>query len=556
MVKGKKAFSILLVVLVLVLSFAGCSKKEPKETITGPKTEAKEEGFKTETKSHEIEDGLGWKQDTSKADIQWYINFSWFPRRWGDDITSQMITEKTGINIEYIVPAGNEAEKLNSMIASNTLPDLVTLGWWEPQVKQMIESGLVYSLTELADQYDPYFYEVADEAKLGWYREDDGQSYAYPNSSYSPSDYDKYPVMSNQTFLVKKDIYEAIGSPDMRTPEGFVAALKKAKEKFPMVNGQPLIPLGTTEFSDIGSDSFKGYLQNHLAIPFEKDGKIYDRDTDPDYIMWLKTFRQANEDGLIAKDIFIDKRAQMEEKVAQGRYFAMMVQNWDYQGQQKSLYQQDPNSVYIAVPGPANTNLDNPTLAGQGIAGWTVTLISKNTKNPERAIKFLSYMISEEGQHDIYFGKEGVMWETVNGKDTYLPDIYELKQKDNDAFEKQYGGMSTHWMFQDNAMFSKWEPPLEEPLKQPQEWTKPYVTYFGQYDDADPIPTSEEGIGVTKINNKWGQVLPQLILAKTEAEFDEVFKDYIAYRDQQGWDKIQQFRQNKYKINKEKLGLK
>ncbi len=30
-------------------------------------------------------------------------------------------------------------------------------------------------------------------------------------------------IISNQTFLVRKDIYEAIGSPDMTTPEGFKA---------------------------------------------------------------------------------------------------------------------------------------------------------------------------------------------------------------------------------------------------------------------------------------------------------------------------------------------
>lgn len=112
-------------------------------------------------------------------------------------------------------------------------------------------------------------------------------------------------------------------------------------------------------------------------MPHEKDGKLNDRFTDPDFVKWLKTIRKANEMGLLAKDVFIDKRPQMEEKIAQGRYFAMLYSRSDLAAQQNALYAEDPNSVYIAVDGPANSNLDQPTLAGPSISGWTVTLISR-----------------------------------------------------------------------------------------------------------------------------------------------------------------------------------
>ena len=52
------------------------------------------------------------------------------------------------------------------------------------------------------------------------------------------------------TFLVRKDMYEALGKPDMTTPEGFLGALRAAKAKFGTVNGQPLIPVGFQEFTD------------------------------------------------------------------------------------------------------------------------------------------------------------------------------------------------------------------------------------------------------------------------------------------------------------------
>ncbi|MDA3808813.1 MAG: extracellular solute-binding protein [Spirochaetaceae bacterium] len=313
-----------------------------------------------------------------------------------------------------MVPAGNEAEKLNTLIAGDQLPDLITLGWWEGLANDMIDGEMVYALDELAKKYDPYFFKVAVPARLGWYEKEDGHTYGYPNASFSPSDYDKYDLPSNKTFLVRKDMYEALGSPSMRTPEEFIATLEAAKAMFPEVNNQPLIPFGAHEFHAEGNDTFTHQLQDFLAVPYEMNGKVYDRNSDPEYKIWLKTFREAYEKGLLSPDIFINKRAQMEEKIAQGRYFSMMYQRTDFATQQMILFENDPDSIYIAVDGPANSEMDDPRLAGGGIAGWTITLISKNCEDPDRAIRFMSYMLSEEGQKDFYLGVKGLTWDTID----------------------------------------------------------------------------------------------------------------------------------------------
>jgi len=506
-------------------------------------------------------DEAGWKSDTSPITFDWYLNFAWFPNKWGVDPTSQYITKKTGVSLNLVVPAGNENEKLNAMIAANQLPDFITLGWWEEGVKKMVEGGLVESLTDLADQYDPYFFKVADGAKLSWYAQPDGKTYVYPNASSSPADFKNFGTQftSNQTFVVRKDMYEAIGSPDMRTPEGFLNALKLAKEKFPEVNGQPLIPIGFHEFGEDGNYSFfdvgqdSSYLSHYLALPREKEGKLYDRLTDPEYVRWLKTFRQANQDGLISKDVFVDKRAQMEEKIAQGRYFAMLYQRTDFAAQQNVLYANDPNSVYIAVDGPANSNLDAPTLAGPAISGWTVTLISKNVKDKERAIKFLSYLISEEGQKDMYLGEKGVSYDTIDGKDQFKPEALSLMNTDRSAFDKQYGASHTFWMLMDTNMQLQWQPPAVEPFKQLEDWTKGKTESYSQYDLINPPATSKEGINAKKIATEWGKALPKLLLAKSEADFDQTFNDFIAKRDKSGFADLMAYRQTKYEENVKKL---
>ncbi|MFZ5366912.1 MAG: extracellular solute-binding protein [Spirochaetota bacterium] len=501
----------------------------------------------------------GWMLNKDKpVTFDWYINFSWFARQWGDSAVSKYITEKTGVNIRYIVPAGNEAEKLNSMIAGNTLPDLITIGWWEGQVPMMIDSGLVLPLDELAQKYDPYFFKVANPQKLGWYRQDDGHVYGYPNASYTPQDYDKLKgkLTSNQTFLVRKDMYEALGKPDMTTPEGFLAALRAAKAKFPSVGGQPIIPIGFMEFGDTGCASLEGYLQNFLAIPYEKDGKIYDRSTDPDYVKWLKVFRQANEEGLIATDVFVDKRSQIEEKAAQGRYFAMLYQNWDMQAAQMALYNQDPNKVYIAVDGPKNSKRAPHTLAGQGIAGWTLTLISKNCKDPARAIQFLTYLISEEGQMDTYFGIPNVTYTMKDGKPELVPEVAELDTKDKNAQETKYGVQYTYWMLMDNPWADQWGAKYSPALGQPQLWTRPYVKSFAAYDNLQLTPGSDEALIAEEISRRWGRDLPRLIRAKSEAEFDQIWNELQKFKQDKGIAKVQAVQTQKMVVNKQKLGVK
>ncbi|MEK8130481.1 extracellular solute-binding protein [Paenibacillus filicis] len=548
MVKSKKSLSILMsmsIALVSVLSACSDSASEGKSG---------KQGASSAPSSTVNANEPGWKSSTDPITFNWYLNYSWFTGKWGVDKTTQYITKKTGVNINYIVPAGNENEKLNTMIASGSLPDFITLDWNADAVDKMIKGGLVLPLNELAEQYDPYFFKTADPAKLNWYKQD-GKVYGYPNQSSSPSDFKKYGenYTSNNTFLVRKDMYEAIGSPDMRTPEGFLKALKAAKEKFPEINGQPLIPFGSQEFTSTGNPSFETSLFEFLSIPNEKDGKLYDRTTDPEYIRWLKVFREANAQGLVSKDILIDKRPQIEEKILQGRYFAMMFPRSDIQNQNVTRYQQDPNSVYIAVDGPANSNLSQPKLSGPSIAGWTLTLISKNVKDKERAIRFLTYLISEEGNKDLFFGEKGVTYDVIDGKDQFLPEALNMYNNDRSSFAKTYGASYTFWMLMDPSLNLKWAPASVEPIKEPEDWTRGKVVDNTVYSNLNPSATSPEGISLGKINTQWGKTLPKLILSKSEAEFEDTWKEFQKYRSQHELDKIQAFQDAAFKRNLDKL---
>ena len=466
--------------------------------------------------------------------LQWYVNFSWYNTKWGGNAVSREVTEKTGVNINLISPDGSESETLDALIAGNKIPDLITLGWWEPQFSVIIDQGLVYPLNELAEEYDPYFLEVADSDRLSWYTQPDGNVYCYPNSSYTVKDYENgRGAVSNQTFLVRKDIYEAIGSPDMTTPEGFANAVRAAAAAYPDVDGQPLIPVGAHEFTPMGCDSFDKFLLNFLAVPYEKNEKFYDRYTDPEYKRWLSMFRELGEEGLLSSDIFIDKRTQMDEKIKNGRYFCMIYQRTDLAEIERQVYDISPDSVYIAVDGPRNSHDDPHTLPGTGINGWTVTLISKNCEYPDRAIKLMSYLMSEEGQKLIALGVEGEHYTIENGRAVWTEETQRLLGGDRLKYVEIVGADNSYWMLQDNRIQDMWTPSGIPPLVQMQEWARPYTFYSGQY-DVNFTPGTEAYAAYQRLAAIHGEMLPKLLLAPSEEEFEKLWDIYVQRRIENG----------------------
>ena len=510
------------------------------------------------TEQTQSSETIGWKKyaaEQNPVTLNWYINYSWFPMDWGKNMVSKQITKDTGVNINFVTPAGNQEETINALVASDSLPDIVTLGWWEPQINDMIKNKMVYALNELADQYDPYFYEVTDPTVVNWYSDENGDIYGYPNSAYTPEAVETHSnIGSNQTFLVRKDIYEAIGSPDMTTQEGFEAAVKKAVEMYPEVDGKSLIPIGSHIFEENGCNSFDNFLMNFLAVPYEKDGKLYDRHTDQEYLSWLKFLRKLGEEGYLSSDIFVDQRTQMNEKVAEGRYFCMLYQRTDIADQESTLYEKNPDSIYIAVDGPKNSKGDDYVLPTNTINGWTLTLISKNCKHPDRAIAFLDYMMSEEGQKMISLGVEGEMYDWVDGKAVLKDEVKKLLTTDRKKYDEVYGADDAYWMLQNNVMQLDWMPEKQYPLNQMEEWTYPYTRYLGEYE-----VTKQDDSEMSRINSRidklWGKTLPRLLLAKSDEEFDQLFETFVEERETLGYSQLVKEHQKTMEENKKRLGM-
>ncbi len=492
--------------------------------------------------------------NTAPITVDWYINENWFSSPKGN-LVLEMIKENTGVNVNFIAPVGEPMEKLNAMIASNTLTDLVTLGWWNGEVQQLSVPKYAYTYDELA-KFAPGLMNVLDKNVLNWYRDDNGEVYCYPSNSVVPSDIEAG-LTSNRTFLVRKDIYESLGKPDLRTPEGFIKALEDAKaQSFKALNGEPIIPFGTTAFLPTGNTGLEDILLEFLAVPREIDGQffpVFNANPSEEYIRWLKTFRLANEKGLMPTDVFVDDRTKIEEKIQQGRYFAMLYQAQDAMNPLGQLYKNAPDSIYIAVDGPANSKLEAPKLGVPGYSGWEVTFVTKNAKNPERIAQLLEWGHSEEGQKVFFLGKEGETYDVVNGKPVIKEEVTELKNRDMGTFKQKYNTYNEYWMFAKTKNILAWEPAPPEPFSQYREWNKGKAYFYGQYDNIEPPADSDEAEIATRVKNKWGEVLPKLLKAKSDAEFDQIWNDYDKYKKDNGYDTYLKYLRSRVEANKAKL---
>ncbi len=558
----KSSFAAWLAIAIIAAILGGCTQSDKPAAESSPSGQASTEpsAQPSDSASPSADNGPsadqpGWMLDTSPVTFKWFLDASWYQFTWGDSAVSKYITEKTGVTIDFDVPSGDSNQKLTTLIASDSLPDFLSVGFWEDNFKKLQESGMVYALNELADQYDPYFFKVAGDASLKWYKQPDGNTYVMPNEAYTVADMQATGVTNaNQTFLVRKDLYEEMGSPDMRTPEGFLGALRLLKEKYSTYKGQKIIPFFAQGASPGGVYGLEEMLMNMLAIPYEKDGQIYDRYSDPEYIRWLKTFNQAYREKLITIDFMVDQAPQINQKINNASYFSMMQEWTGVEAAIAVMSKDDPSVVYQAIDGPANSSLQPAQVFPGSMTGWLPVMISKNTKNPERAIRFLTYLVSEEGQKDIFLGKQGETWDTIDGKDQLLPEVKKAYDEDQTAFGQKYGAVDTYWQLRNPVLVSKWRPEKIAPIQQMVDWSNKHADFSKVYvKELDPLGNSPEGIAFTKIQQVFGQTLPKLITAGSESEFDGIWQKFLNEREKLSVDLVQQYRQKQLETSKAKL---
>lgn len=546
----KRNTSLALAVLLAAGSLTACGGGDKAASSGGEITQTGEDGVVEEGRYTLDENTPAWKLDTKEnTKLTWYVNAEWWNTDWGNDVVTKKIKEDMKVDIEFLV---GDDTKLNTFFAGGDMPDIVTVFDANSTVAQKADTW-AYALQDLADNYDPYFYKVASDQTLSWFAMDDGKTYGYPDYSNTQEDYDGGDIFAKTAFVIRKDVYEALGEPSMKTQEEFLDVLNQIKEQFP-----DLIPLGFNNFETDGTSSLGDVFQDYIGVPLaNEDGTFYDRNLDEDYLSWMRTFNTAYKNGCISDDSFTDDNTAWQEKESIGKYACIMMEGTPQQsGFLTTFANAEPDAAYIAIDGPQSTVGNAPTLNQAGISGWMITYVSKTCADPAKAIQLYTYLLDEEGQILTNYGVEGETY-TINadGKYELTPEMKELRDSDNDRFKQEIRigefipfGHDRYKALSDDA--------YPESIKQMQEWGQGKLVPHFILENTDPDAGSEEARSYSAIKTNWSTTLVALIRANDDAQFDQILEDYKQFLADNNWDGIKKVRSEKMAENAEKLGMK
>jgi hypothetical protein len=537
----RKSLAFLSVTLAAVLLVTGCT--------SGGGSKQNAADFSIEGRYTPDPNTPAWKLDTKEevTELTWYVNADWWNTDFGNDVVTKKIKEDLNIHINFIT---GDDTKLNTLFAGDQLPDIITTFNGNSQLAKKANTWAL-PLNDLADKYDPYFYQVAAEDTLKWFQLEDGKTYTYPNYSNTQADYDSGYIPAKTAFVIRKDVYEALGKPEMGTPEQFEAVMDQIKQRFP-----DLLPFGFNAVGT-GTGSLGDVFQDFLGVPLEdENGNFYNRNLDEDYLTWIATLNRVYRNGAISDDSFADDGTAFEEKVKSGKYATMLLDGTPQQGGNLQIWMSaNPGKEYIAIDGPQSTKGRQPTLNQSGISGWMVTFITKNVKDPAKAIQIFTYLLSEEGQMLMNYGIEGETYKkNPDGTVELLPEVKAMQVNDADRYKKEYR-MGEFMFFGHDRHKALSKDSFPESIKQMQEWGRGKLKGHFILENTNPDPGSAEARSLSAIETEWSTTLVSMIRAKSDEERENALNNYKKFLDENNWDSIVKIRSEKMQANKEKLGL-
>ena len=387
-------------------------------------------------------------ESDSSADGTSPITFSFFGAdaspSWNNmqDDVGQEITAKTGVTIkaEYDVGSGGGQTKIALMAASGEYPDLV---YGKGELNKLVDAGAIIDLTDLIDEHAPNIKKVmSNNMNRMKYSLNDPAIYSIPTNI--GVDQQNFDVTNG--FEVQLRVLKELGYPEIKTVQDFENVLKEYVSKHPTTNGLPTIPFL------LNADDWKIMItvtnQADVTTGGTNDGEYYvnpetyeamlhfKRPEERDYFRWLNHMYNT---GLLDKDSFIQKEDQYKAKIASGRVLGLTSVEWEYQDAENALKSEGKDEyTYGHFPVTLNEQYKDHSLQSVGVDGYGIS-ITTACKDPIRAIKFLDWLASEEGQVLRNWGIEGKQYHVENGI-RVIPDNI-LNQKVNDAsnFTKETG---------------------------------------------------------------------------------------------------------------------
>ncbi len=544
----KKA-SLLLMALTLSAStaLAGCSKESSGGGTSPDKTGAA-------TKESEGNSAGGFVFGETPIEFSFYGNYDWYTMNpWGEDPATAWIKENKKVNVTAIQSGGNAQQKLSTMIASKTLPDVIWLDRGG-DVEKLREAGMLVAFDDWLDKY-PNMKKWVGESTINLLRSPDGKLYQFPNW------YTTQPN-GNSGYVVNKRIYEELGSPKLETFDDLYSYLQSVKNKYgssvipydPGLEGQGIELM----VSGFANDFPKTYVSMR-AVP--EGDKLTSLFVNPVYRETMQFASKLFREKLITQDALTQTEDHVKEKMYADRVavFAASSPTEIAALADSTVKGANPNHPGFMMIWPLHKEGVDKNKVWPGDwaqLGWNVSVITKNHKNPEAVFAFLDWFTGEEGQRTIFWGPEGLYWEGTNEEggplfnDKYFSEPDKVSELMNTTNNFQWNG-NTVFIDTRKAAIEMTFP--EEKRNWETRWQSE-ITWKTQFNgtpfiNLDPSSDSDEGIIQQKVEDIYKEATAKALFAKNDAEVLAVLDKAEADAQKAGFEKLLAYKTQKWQEN-------
>lgn len=432
----RKVVSLMLVSAMVAGMLAGCgsdsgSSKGGSSTETGSAAEASSSG-----------------ETADDADDKSPITFEYFNAdgkngNW-DNPVAKAITEATGVTLDVSYPVasqGDAKEDVALMIANDEYPDMI---YAKGSATDLYQAGALIDMTDLIEKYGPNIKKMygAELEKLKWSQDDPGiyqLSYAGVNQktlTTGGSCQIQWAALKENDYKYPKtlDEYE-------KMIKSYLAAHPKTEDGLDMIgitmsasDWHWMITLGNPAglIADASPDNGQWIIDDEYNVHYK-----HVTDEEKEYFKWL--CRMYNE-GILDPNFATQTDDDYIAKVASGRVVAITDAEWHYSQCEATLVADGKvDQTYVGLPVTLREDQVEKALLYQGTTvGWGIG-ITKSCEDPVRAIKFLDYLCSDEGQILYHWGIEGENYFLDDNGQPYRTDEEVAKAQSDPDYAKNTG---------------------------------------------------------------------------------------------------------------------
>lgn len=483
--------------------------------------------------------------------------------KWGADPTSKEITKETGVTCDIQYASDSDNSEITTMLASGEkLPDIIVTDAHGPIRPMLVDQGFALPLNKLADKYYPEFWKTLPKDMDKVYEEDDGNFYCVADFYGDASRY-KDQILNSRgstSMTIKKDYYDEIGRPEIKTLDEYKTAIKAIMSKHPDIENpvwdqRPNAPWLATSLLNMFARMY-GATNNYFDFDGDQVKMVFQTDY---YKKALKEYNSFYREGLINPEQYTFKDDQVKGIYAAQNVIAYNGCYWDVlQGMNtfdKVIYET------IDYPMPEGKSSDQMKIHDDyyGIGG-TGVFISKDAAAPDRCIQYLSFLLSDKGQILQRYGAEGVTWtKDDQGRPKQTDVKTKTEQEDFAKLQRKYGvynydfsWLTSQWAIAYGAhntyqAFSATLPDYK--MMEPHQQNETYADLTYTLNDTDALALKEQ------IYQLWASGVAKICTAKDDDTFEKEYKTFLSDMKTAGVEKLNDYYQKNAK-HWEKLGFK